>query len=235
MSRSRSTGSARGGSISFLSASTILPRRLGSVCRGLTAILSISRSCLWSVWLSLIPASASRRHHLRRLGSRPWSNGKPSADMSERMDRNMTSLSSSIRSACGLARTTSSVLRRSKISCRRELCAVSRLYIRQKVWRGLKACRGRRACFFNRRKWKQSLSCRITPRACLFRRKARHRVAKADGPERYSWRMVDQRRRDRAGARLLPGRDADGTRYWLFRDGPTEQGGSWWLHGVGDA
>jgi len=28
---------------------------------------------------------------------------------------------------------------------------------------------------------------------------------------------------------------ADGSRYWIFRDGPAGQGGNWWLHGVGEA
>jgi protein ImuB len=72
------------------------------------------------------------------------------------------------------------------------------------------------------------------PRLFIWR-KGRHRVAKADGPERIhgEWWLSDKE------ASLV--RDyyrvetADGTRYWLFRDAPTEQGGSWWLHGVGEA
>jgi protein ImuB len=72
------------------------------------------------------------------------------------------------------------------------------------------------------------------PRLFIWRN-ARHRVAKADGPERIhgEWWLSDKE------TKLV--RDyyrvetADGTRYWLFRDGPAEQGGGWWLHGVGEA
>jgi CheY-like chemotaxis protein len=60
-------------------------------------------------------------------------------------------------------------------------------------------------------------------------RKARHRVAKADGPERIHgewWISEGETKLVRDYYRV---ETADGTRYWLFRDGPTEQGGSWWL------
>jgi protein ImuB len=72
------------------------------------------------------------------------------------------------------------------------------------------------------------------PRLFIWR-KARHRVTKADGPERIhgEWWLSDKETtlvRDYYRVETT-----DGTRYWLFRDGPTEQGGSWWLHGVGEA
>jgi len=72
------------------------------------------------------------------------------------------------------------------------------------------------------------------PRMFIWR-KARHRIAKADGPERIHgewWISEGETRLVRDYYRV---ETTDGTRYWLFRDGPTEQGGSWWLHGVGDA
>jgi protein ImuB len=72
------------------------------------------------------------------------------------------------------------------------------------------------------------------PRMFIWR-KARHRVAKADGPERIHgewWISEGETKLVRDYYRV---ETTDGTRYWLFRDGPTEQGGSWWLHGVGDA
>jgi len=70
----------------------------------------------------------------------------------------------------------------------------------------------------------------------MFRwRNRQHRVAKADGPERMhgEW-WVSQ-----ADEKLL--RDyyrletADGTRYWVFHNGPPGEAGTWWLHGVGEA
>jgi len=72
------------------------------------------------------------------------------------------------------------------------------------------------------------------PRLFIWRN-ARHRVAKADGPERIhgEWWLSDKETaliRDYYRVET-----ADGTRYWLFRDGPTEEGGGWWLHGVGEA
>jgi protein ImuB len=72
------------------------------------------------------------------------------------------------------------------------------------------------------------------PRLFIWRR-ARHRVAKADGPERIHgewWINESETKLVRDYYRV---ETADGTRYWLFRDGPTEQGGCWWLHGVGEA
>jgi len=29
--------------------------------------------------------------------------------------------------------------------------------------------------------------------------------------------------------------NANGERFWLFRDAPADKGGRWWLHGLGEA
>jgi protein ImuB len=63
----------------------------------------------------------------------------------------------------------------------------------------------------------------------------RHVVAKADGPERIHgewWVNANETQLVRDYYRV---ETKDGTRYWLFRDAPPDQGGSWWLHGVGEA
>ena len=66
-------------------------------------------------------------------------------------------------------------------------------------------------------------------------RKVRHRVVKADGPERIlgEWWMTDKEvgmQRD-----YYRVEDASGDRFWLFRDAPSDAGGKWWLHGLGEA
>jgi len=66
-------------------------------------------------------------------------------------------------------------------------------------------------------------------------RNTRHRIARADGPERIlgEWWTAD------AEAALT--RDyyrvetEAGERFWLFRDAPVEANGRWWLHGLGEA
>lgn len=66
-------------------------------------------------------------------------------------------------------------------------------------------------------------------------RRVRHRVAKADGPERITgeWWRADAE----AGTRRDYYRveTTEGERFWLFRDAPAEAGGRWWLHGLGEA
>jgi protein ImuB len=65
--------------------------------------------------------------------------------------------------------------------------------------------------------------------------KVRHRVARADGPERIlgDWWLSDQE--------VGPQRDyyrvetKAGERFWLFRDASAGSGGRWWLHGIGEA
>jgi protein ImuB len=72
------------------------------------------------------------------------------------------------------------------------------------------------------------------PRLFIWR-KMRHRVAKADGPERIHgewWVSEGETHLVRDYYRV---ETADGSRYWLFRDAPAKQGGGWWLHGVGEA
>ena len=72
------------------------------------------------------------------------------------------------------------------------------------------------------------------PRLFVWRN-ARHRVVRADGPERIHgewWVNESETKLVRDYYRV---ETTDGSRYWLFRDGPVEEGGSWWLHGVGEA
>ncbi len=66
-------------------------------------------------------------------------------------------------------------------------------------------------------------------------RKNRHRVVKADGPERIfgEWWASDKEvgmQRD-----YYRVEDESGDRFWLFRDAPSDKGGRWWLHGLGEA
>jgi len=72
------------------------------------------------------------------------------------------------------------------------------------------------------------------PRFFIWR-KVRHRVARADGPERIHgewWISEGETNLVRDYYRV---ETADGARYWLFRDAPADEGGNWWLHGVGEA
>ena len=70
------------------------------------------------------------------------------------------------------------------------------------------------------------------PPAAFVWRGERHRVARADGPERVrgEW-WVSQ-------AEVASVRDyyrvetTEGGRYWLFRDAPMAEGPRWWLQGV---
>jgi protein ImuB len=72
------------------------------------------------------------------------------------------------------------------------------------------------------------------PRLFVWR-KRQHRIKRADGPERIYgewWRSETETDLVRDYYRV---ETIDGARYWLFRDGPAGQGGSWLLHGIGDA
>jgi protein ImuB len=65
--------------------------------------------------------------------------------------------------------------------------------------------------------------------------KVRHRVARADGPERIlgDWWLSDQEvslQRDYYRVETEAGE-----RFWLFRDASAGSGGRWWLHGIGEA
>jgi protein ImuB len=72
------------------------------------------------------------------------------------------------------------------------------------------------------------------PKLFVWRKKP-HRVVKADGPERIlgEWWVSDKDiglQRDYYRVECT-----DGKRFWLFRDAPADEGGHWWLHGVGEA
>jgi protein ImuB len=71
------------------------------------------------------------------------------------------------------------------------------------------------------------------PRLFVWR-KRRHRVRRADGPERILgewWKSESEIELTRDYFRV---ETADGGRFWLFRDGAANDG-RWWLHGIGDA
>jgi protein ImuB len=64
--------------------------------------------------------------------------------------------------------------------------------------------------------------------------KRRHRVRRADGPERILgewWKSEGETELTRDYFRV---ETEDGARFWLFRDGAANDG-RWWLHGIGDA
>ncbi|WP_316204519.1 DNA polymerase Y family protein [Bradyrhizobium sp. SZCCHNS3051] len=72
------------------------------------------------------------------------------------------------------------------------------------------------------------------PRLFVWR-KMRHRVMKADGPERIHgewWLSDDEIGLQRDYYRV---ENMQGERFWLFRDAPADEGGRWWLHGIGEA
>jgi protein ImuB len=63
-------------------------------------------------------------------------------------------------------------------------------------------------------------------------RRVRHRIVRADGPERITgewWKSETERSATRDYYQV---ENDKGERFWLFRDAPVEQGGRWWLHGV---
>lgn len=71
------------------------------------------------------------------------------------------------------------------------------------------------------------------PPAAFTWRGVRRRVTNADGPERINgeWWKSDQ---ELSSARdYYRVEDETGARYWLFRDAPSDEGGRWWLHGIG--
>jgi len=61
-------------------------------------------------------------------------------------------------------------------------------------------------------------------------RKVRHKVVRADGPERIApeWWAGDKDGPPRDYYRL---ETEHGGRFWVYRDAPTAEGGRWWLHG----
>lgn len=72
------------------------------------------------------------------------------------------------------------------------------------------------------------------PRLFIWRN-VRHRIAKADGPERIHGEWWVSEKEAQLVRDYYRVETADGSRFWLFRDAPAEQGGTWWLHGVGEA
>jgi protein ImuB len=70
------------------------------------------------------------------------------------------------------------------------------------------------------------------PPAFFVWRRVRHRVVKADGPERITgewWKSERERASLRDYYRV---ENEEGARFWIFRDAPADQGGRWWLHGL---
>jgi len=67
------------------------------------------------------------------------------------------------------------------------------------------------------------------PRFFIWR-KIRHKVVKADGPERITpeWWNGDRSSAARDYYRV---ETEQGGRFWIFRDAPTAEGGRWWMHG----
>lgn len=73
------------------------------------------------------------------------------------------------------------------------------------------------------------------PPALFVWRNTSRRIIKADGPERIlgEWWVSDKDiglRRDYYRVECQ-----GGERFWLFRDAPAQDGGRWWLHGIGEA
>jgi protein ImuB len=74
-----------------------------------------------------------------------------------------------------------------------------------------------------------------SPPAQFSWRDQTRRIVKADGPERIpgEWWVSD---RDVGLVRDYYRIECvSGERFWLFRDAPAEEGGRWWLHGIGEA
>ncbi len=70
------------------------------------------------------------------------------------------------------------------------------------------------------------------PPAFFVWRRVRHRVIKADGPERITgewWRGAQDDFLLRDYYRV---EDEKGARFWIFRDAPADQSARWWLHGI---
>ena len=63
-------------------------------------------------------------------------------------------------------------------------------------------------------------------------RRVRHRVVKADGPERITGEWWLSEREVSSVRDYYRVEDEAGARFWVFRDAPAAQGGRWWLHGV---
>lgn len=70
------------------------------------------------------------------------------------------------------------------------------------------------------------------PPAFFIWRRVRHRVIKADGPERITGEWWRGGQGDFALRDYYRVEDETGARFWLFRDAPAGQSARWWLHGI---
>jgi protein ImuB len=70
------------------------------------------------------------------------------------------------------------------------------------------------------------------PPAFFIWRRVRHRVIKADGPERITGEWWRGGQDDFALRDYYRVEDEKGVRFWLFRDAPADQSARWWLHGI---
>jgi protein ImuB len=68
--------------------------------------------------------------------------------------------------------------------------------------------------------------------ALFMWRRVRHRVVKANGPERITGEWWLSEREVSSVRDYYRVEDEAGARFWVFRDAPAAQGGRWWLHGV---
>ena len=97
---------------------------------------------------------------------------------------------------------------------------------------GRMRCRALRVCSSIRNWSPPPPCCPIIRRLFLSRRRVRHRVIRADGPERIVgewWRGEQDAFALRDYYRV---EDETGARFWLFRDAPADQSARWWLHGI---
>ena len=69
------------------------------------------------------------------------------------------------------------------------------------------------------------------PPAFFVWRNVRHRVVRADGPERITGEWWKSEREHFSLRDYYRVESEQGTRFWLFRDAPTAEGGRWWMHG----
>ena len=70
------------------------------------------------------------------------------------------------------------------------------------------------------------------PPAFFIWRRVRHRVIRADGPERIVGEWWRGEQDDFALRDYYRVEDETGARFWLFRDAPADQSARWWLHGI---
>ena len=153
-----------------------------------------------------------------------------------RTDRRSMSASWSIRSASAWARTTFSASRRSKARCPN---APSRRLPALHPAKGLDWPKNlprpaRLVCAAREGRWR-SPRCRIIRRASSSGATSVIASPRRTVPNAFTANGGSARARRNLVRDYYRVETADGARYWLFRDAPADQGGSWWLHGVGEA